>query len=824
MNLARNVFVMKAILSIAALLSSSVALTCLTLARLISEKKRLKPLNGNEVWMTVQEREFVSAMIKQKIGYLFKGWSKPGNNDHKKRSVIVATMEKLKACAADLERQRLQSLQTPTAERCNQELEAHGDIRQDPYYWLRDDSRRSKAVLQHLQNENAYTMATLADTAELQEVLYLEMRARIQEADQSVPIRHGSYYYYTRTLEGEQYKVHCRRKVLSAAAESVEYQSMDTSSVEETILDENFQKEVGRHSFYLVGSVETSPNHELLAWSEDTTGNEHYTIRVKDVATNKEIMGPIHNTSGDIVWSGDNQHIFFVTKDSQERPHKVWRQMIGRESKSVLVFEETDDAFYVGIGKSRSEKIIFIDCGSAITSESRFINANQPLEPFNVIIPRENDVQYEVFHRGDYFYIILRDKQRPNSEILLLSLSSAGANERDLKILLPHSLDVKLEGLILSSQFLALFKRTGGLQQGCVFQLPSNGVAPAVLEGGADIEFQEPAYSLSPGSQGDFDSNILRLEYTSLTTPTSVIDLNMVTKARSIKKVQPVLGGFIKEEFVTERLWAESHDGMKVPVSIVYKKGLVKLEGSDPLLLNGYGSYEISNDPWFSANRLCLLERGFIFAVAHIRGGGEMGRSWYENGKYLNKKNTFLDFIACAEHLIKQKYTTPKRLAIEGRSAGGLLIGAVCNMRPDLFHSAILGVPFVDCLTTMLDDTIPLTVIEWEEWGNPQQKEFYDYMKSYSPMDNVQPGASYPHMLVTGGLHDPRVGYWEPAKLVARLRELTRPKNLLLLKMELGAGHFSVTGRFERLKEVAFEYAFLLKVSSMTEAPFSDSS
>jgi len=790
-----------------------------------------KQLNGNQKWMTKQERDLAAALISSGRQYLFRNWPAPGVRDAEKRALLTALSSHLSSGGAPVEPLRLAALQAPLANKVPHVLSTHGHDRTDNYYWLRDDARKNKRVLEHLSSENAYTKAVMADTESLQEVLYKEMRGRIQEADQSVPERRGGYYYYSRTLEGQQYRMYCRRRVPPGAKPVDEKDNMDESQPEEVLLDENLRKEQGGHTFYSVGCFEVSPDHKLLAWSEDTVGNERYTLRVKNLESGAEVMAAIPQTSGDVEWAADNQHLFYVVKDHLDRPYKVLRHEVGRPaSEDVVVHEEKDESFYVGIHKSHSEEYVFISSGSAVTAESRFIRASEPTSDFKVVLPRVNDVEYSVSHRGQYFYITLRDKERPNSELLvaptMLFEGGVGALEGQavasaLRVLLPHSKEDKLEHVSVSRDYLAVFKRSGGLQRATVFKLPADGSAPASLsaESGKEVTFEEPAYSLGGGTCGDFDSSVLRLSYTSLTTPSSTIDYNMATGARAVKKVQPVLGGFNKDMYVTERQWAVSHDGVKVPVSIVYRKGAVKLDGNDPLLLNGYGSYEISNDPYFNANRLCLLDRGFVFAMAHIRGGGEMGRYWYEDGKYLKKKNTFHDFIAAAEHLVARKYTSPAKLCIEGRSAGGLLMGAVTNMRPDLFSACIAGVPFVDALTTMLDETIPLTVIEWEEWGNPANKDYYDYMLSYSPQDNIREGATYPHMLVTGGLHDPRVAYWEPAKFVAKLRELSNPKNMLLLKMEMGAGHFSVTGRFERLKEIAFEYAFLLKAQGMTHTP-----
>jgi len=779
-----------------------------------------KLTNGNARWMSDKERAVAGALAAAGKGHVFRAWPPPGVNDGAKRAVLAAAGAALEGAAggAELEAARQSVLVPPVAPRERKVLEAHGDARVDEYYWLRDDARKDPRVLEHLAKENEYTRAMLADTEALQEALYREMRGRIKEEDQSVPERSHGYYYYTRTGEGQQYKVHCRRAVPPGAGAPTERDTLDEAQPEEVLLDENRRKEEGRHTFYMVGGAEPSPNHKLYAWSEDTVGGEKFTLHVKDLATGAEVMAPLPGTSGDIEWGADNATLFYVVKDHLDRPYKVLRHTIGRPAaEDVVVFEEKDESFYVGIHKSRSEAVIFISAGSAVTSEVWYVRADAPGDAPRVILPRVQDVEYSVSHRGSHFYITLRDQGRPNSELRVAHMDKPEAQT----VLLPHSRDVKLEHVSLSAHYLAVFERSGGLQRVRVYGLPAgNGAPTAALDPATatEVAFEEPAYSMGGGGLGDFDSPVLRLHYSSLTTPSSVIDYHMGTGARATKKVAPVLGGFAASDYVTQRTWATAPDGVQVPVSFVYRKGVAKLDGSDPLLLNGYGSYEISNDAYFSSSRLCLLDRGWVFAIAHIRGGGEMGRYWYEDGKYLKKKNTFTDFIAAAEHLVSQRLTRPDRLCIEGRSAGGLLMGAVVNMRPDLFAASIMGVPFVDALTTMLDETIPLTIIEWEEWGNPKTKEFYDYMKSYSPVDNVRPGVVYPHILATGGLHDPRVGYWEPAKLVAKLRgarDPGSPPRALLLKMELGAGHFSVTGRFERLKEVAFEYAFLLKVQGM---------
>ncbi|PRW44843.1 prolyl endopeptidase-like isoform A [Chlorella sorokiniana] len=801
--------------------ATAVALTAvgtgLLFRRLAPASRLNRLLNRNLHLFAPSERTQLQTLASSRSkSHLLRHWPAPGVKDGAKRALVAAAAAG--APSSELEAARLDLLEAPLAAQRPHRLEMHGDVREDPYYWLRDDEREDADVIAHLKAEAAYTKAVLADTEQLQDQLYKEMRGRIQEADQSAPIRFKNFFYYTRTLEGAQYAVHCRRALAPGAPPPSEADAMDESIPEEVLLDEN--EEAKRYSFYMVAGFEESPDHKLVAWGEDTSGNEKYTLRVRDIATGKDLLTkPIKDTAGNFAWANDCKTLFYVTKDKLDRPYKVWRHVIGTDpSQDECVFHEQDDSFYIGISRSRSERMLYIHAGSAVTSDVRYMSADEPRGEWKLVLPRTHETEYSVEDRGDHLFITIRDQARPNSELLVASISDPTAT----KVLLPHREDVKLEHVEASQHFLTSFERREGLQCCVVYKLSADDSMPAELGEGELIQFEEPAYELSCGSQGDFDSPVLRMHYTSLRTPDQTVDFNMATRKRAVKKEQPVLGGFDPAKYTTQRLWATAPDGTRVPISLVYRSDLAKLDGSDPLLLDAYGSYEIPNDAHFRSSRLSLLDRGITFAIAHVRGGGEMGRRWYEAGKYLKKKNTFTDFIACAEHLVAHKYTSPQRLCIEGRSAGGLTMGAVVNMRPDLFHAAILGVPFVDCLTTMLDETIPLTVIEWEEWGNPAEKEYYDYMKSYSPVDNVQP-AAYPHMLVLAGLHDPRVGYWEPAKFVAKVRQQRTNANLLLLKCDMGAGHFSQSGRFDRLKEVAVEFAFLLKVLGMKDAPLQPS-
>eukprot|EP00850_Spirogloea_muscicola_P003951 SM000016S01939 [mRNA] locus=s16:762582:774087:- [translate_table: standard] len=723
---------------------------------------------------------------------------------------------------------RFSSLQVLTCDACSigrtKEVdykfpELFGEVRDDPYYWLRDDDRKNSEVLEHLKAENAYVEAVMGDTKAFQDDLYLEMRAKIKEDDSSVPIRKGPYYYYTRTVEGEQYRVHCRRSIADGEGEGAVDDVMDTSEnapPEEVLLDEN--KKASSFDFYKVAGFKVSQDHKFVAYAEDTEGGEKHTLGIWDLATNAQLGPGIPATSGDVAWANDNKTVFYITKDKLDRPYKVWRHTVGADpSSDTCVFHEEDESFYLSLSRSESGDYLFLAAGSAVTSHEFSIPTTSPQGEWTAITPRVQDVEASVTHRGDHFFIIRRTEENYNSELLVCPVSNFG----ELSVLLPHRPSVKLEGIQAFRDHLVLFVRENGLQGITVYELPPVGQPIASLPAGKNITFDEEAYSVSE-EYGQYKSAILRFGFTSLKTPYSTFDYDMRTGKRALKRVQPVLGGFDKDNYATVRRWATAEDNTKVPISIVYRKEKANLDGTDPVLLNGYGAYEIPNDPYFNSNILPLLDRGVTFAMAHIRGGGELGRKWYEDGKYLKKKNTFSDFIACSQYLIEHKWAARDKLCIEGRSAGGLLIGAVLNMRPDLFRVAFAGVPFVDIVTTMLDPSIPLTTIEWEEWGNPSKEEYFKYMRSYSPVDNVTK-REYPNILVTAGLHDPRVGYWEPAKWVAKLRKNqlneSRP---IVFKCDLGAGHFSKSGRFDKLKERAFEYSFTLKcLGLIQESPSS---
>ncbi|KAJ4785263.1 Prolyl oligopeptidase family protein [Rhynchospora pubera] len=693
----------------------------------------------------------------------------------------------------------------PVAKKVPHRMELFGDVRVDNYYWLRDDSRADPEVLSHLKAENEYTSLVMSDVKPLVGEIYAEMRARIKEDDISAPVRKGSFYYYVRTLTGKEYSQYCRRFVPTDAPPSVE-DVMPTgpdAPAEHVILDKNVKAE--GHDYYSIGAFEVSPNNKMVAYAEDTKGDEIYLVHVIDAESGKPVEQPLKGITSNVEWAND-EYIVYVTMDEILRPDKVWLHKLGTDQSSdTCLYHEKNDMFSVDVTKSASKQYLFVGSESKNTRFVFYLDVSKLENGLLPLTPRVYGIDTTVDHRGDHFFITRRSEQCYNSELVICPVD----NVSDFTLLLPHRESVKIQNFHIFKNHIALCEREHGLPEITVYSLPPIGEPIRSLENGRRIEFVDPAYDVGL-EDSEYNSRILRFSYSSMKTPLTVYDYDMETGASAQKKIQAVLGGFDASNYVTERQWAVALDGTRIPISILYRKNQVKLDGSDPLLLYGYGSYEVCIEADFSRDRLTLVDRGFIYAIAHIRGGGEMGRKWYENGKLTSKKNTFTDFITCAEYLLEKKYGSPQKLCIDGRSAGGLLISSVVNMRPDLFKAAILGVPFVDVVTTMLDPTIPLTTSEWEEWGDPRKEEFYYYMKSYSPVDNVE-AKDYPHMLVTAGLNDPRVMYSEPAKYVAKLREMKTNNNLLLFKCELGAGHFSKSGRFERLQEDAFIYAFVLK-------------
>ncbi len=673
-----------------------------------------------------------------------------------------------------------------------QELRAHDDTRIDNYYWLNDYFKKgpdSEKVVAYLNAENAYYDAMMAGTESLQNSLYNEMKARIKEEDESVPVFKRGYFYYTRQVTGKDYFIYCRKK------ENLE-------AKEEILLDLNAMAE-GYTYFSAIG-FSISPNNNLLAYGVDTLSRREYTIYIKNLVTGETLSDAITGTEGGPIWANDNQTLFYTAKNPVTLlSEKIMRHLLGTPpGLDQLVYEEKDPSNYIGVGKTKSEKFITVVSKATLSSEVSWINANQPNDPLIVFQPRMKEVLYTVDHANDSFYI-RTNQQAKNFKIVTCAEDKTG--ESSWKELVAHRQDVLVSGFELFKNFIAINERKNGLTQIHIVNTQNNE--------SHFLPFDEPTYVAGIGSNPEYNSDTLRFNYTSLTTPNSVYDYNMVTKDKRRMKQQEVLGGFDAQQYETERMFATAKDGIQIPISIVYKKGFIK-DGNSPLLLYAYGSYGISMDASFSSVRLSLLNRGFAFAIAHIRGGQELGRYWYEDGKMLNKKNTFTDFIDCAEFLIAKKFTSSSHLYANGGSAGGLLMGAIINMRPDLWKGVIAAVPFVDVVTTMSDSSIPLTTNEYDEWGNPADKESYDYMKSYSPYDNIA-NHTYPNMMVITGLHDSQVQYFEPAKWVAKIRAMKTDDHLLLMHTDMEAGHGGASGRYKPLTDKAREYAFLLSLQGI---------
>ena len=688
------------------------------------------------------------------------------------------------------------------------ELEAHGDVRIDDWYWLAD--REDPAVIEHLVAENAYTEAVTAATAGLRDQLFKEMVARIEETDLSVPARKGPWSYYSRTVKGSNYGIHCRRPAGTGD---------EAEGDEEVILDENILAE--GHDYFALGNLAISPDHRWLAYSTDTSGGERYTMRFRDLDNGDESTESLVDTSYGVAWANDNATVFFVRVDEAMRPHQLWRHQVGTApSGDVLVYEEPDEHYYLGVGRTKDDRYILCALDSKVTSEVRVLSADDPGGEFTIVEPRRQGIEYSVDHdRGDpdkgrqgRFLIVTNDGAE---DFRLMAAPDDAPGRASWTEVIPAREGVRLDAVDPFANHLVVYEREDGETRIRVID--------AVTGVSTPVDQPETPSTVWGGANPEYDSTTLRYEYTSMVTPRSVFDLDLETGKLELRKRQPVLGDFDPDRYATERRWARAEDGTRVPISLVYRTDLVAAGAGAPCLLYGYGSYEASMDPTFSSLRLSLLDRGFVFAIAHVRGGGEMGRRWYEAGKFLSKPNTFTDFVACARTLIDEGWTSPDRLVARGGSAGGLLMGAVANLAPELFRAIVAEVPFVDCLTTILDDTLPLTVLEWEEWGNPvEDPEVYAVMKAYSPYDNVrsvdQHGVPvrYPDILATGGLSDPRVGFWEPAKWVAKLRT-ANPENRVLLKTEMGAGHGGPSGRYDAWKDEAFVYAFILETLGLTD-------
>jgi oligopeptidase B len=660
-------------------------------------------------------------------------------------------------------------------------MQAHGDRRVDPYYWLRE--KDNPEVIAYLEAENAYTDAVMAPTAPLQEKLYRETVGRVQETDTSAPVFHRGWWTYTRTVEGLDYEIYCRRPGSMEAAEQV-------------LLDGNDLAK--GHKYFDLGYAERSPDENLLAYAVDFDGSEHHELHFRDLSSGQDLSDIVMGVYYGAAWAADSRTFFYVRPDKAMRPYQVWRHVVGTPAeKDVLVLQEDDEHFELSVELTKSERYIVFSSASQVTGECRFLRSDAPDGQPQLLESRRHGIEYSVEDQEDRFLILTNDGAR---DFRLMSAPVSSPGRASWTEVVPERPGVRLNAVDVHIHHVVLGQRSDGLQRLEVLDSSTGGLHI--------VEQPDPAYTAFPGSSPVYDSPVMRFFYTSLTAPFSAVDYDMRTRERTVVKEQPVRGGYNRADYVTERQWAIAPDGVRVPISIVYRRGL-EHHGANPALLNGYGAYELSSDPMFDPARLSLLDRGFVFAIAHVRGGGEMGRGWYEDGKFLHKTNTFTDFIACAERLVNLGLTTPERLAIRGRSAGGLLIGAVLNMRPEIFGCAVAQVPFVDALTTMLDDKLPLTINEFDEWGNPAELDFYRYMKAYSPYDNVHP-AQYPALLVTAGLNDPRVSYWEPAKWVAKLRSSGQSDRTLLLKTQMGSGHSGPSGRYESWREEAFVSAFVI--------------
>jgi len=675
-------------------------------------------------------------------------------------------------------------IKVPKAEEIEKKLEIHNDVRIDNYYWLND--KENPKVIAYLNEENAYYDAKTAHTKQFQDNLFQEMKSRIKEDDESVPYKKNNYYYITRFEIGSQYPIYARK-------------NGSLKAKEEILFDVN--KLAQGYNYFKLSGLSVSPNNNLVSFGIDTVSRRIYTLQFKNLTTGEIYPEIIENTTGSASWASDNKTIFYTQKNPITlRSEKVFRHVLGTDpSKDFEVFFEEEEAFSTYVYRTKSEKYIIIGSSSTVSTEYRILEADNPTGEFRVFQPRERDLEYSIAHYNNHFYIHTNKDKAINFKLMKTS------EEKTLKEnwidVISHREDVLLEDISIFKDFLVVEERTNGL----------NKIRIIFWNNSEDyyLPFEEETYSAGVYYNPEFDTNVIRYGYNSMTTPSSVIDFNVDTKVKEIKKEQQVLGGkFDKKNYISERLWASAIDGTQLPISIVYHKN-TKLSKDTPLLLYGYGSYGITIDAGFSTTRLSLLDRGFVYAIAHIRGSEYLGRKWYENGKLLNKKNTFTDFIDCAKFLITKNFTSKDHLYASGGSAGGLLMGAIINMNPDLFHGILASVPFVDVVTTMLDESLPLTTGEYDEWGNPNEKEYYDYMKSYSPYDNIL-RQNYPNMLITTGLNDSQVQYFEPAKWISKLRELKKDKNILLMHTNMEAGHGGASGRFDALKEVARDYSFII--------------
>ena len=685
----------------------------------------------------------------------------------------------------------IDNITEPIAEKKPHQLVKHGDIRIDDYYWINE--RENPDVLAYLNAENEYYQKSTAHTKEFQESLFEEMKARIKEDDSSVPYFYNGYYYITRYEKNKDYPIYTRKKG-----------SLDAD--EEILFDCN-EMAKGQSYFNLKG-INISDDNKWAAFAVDTVSRREYVIQIKNLETGEILPDKIEKTTGGSTWAADNQTLFYSRQDAATlRPEKIFKHIKGTDASSdQVVFHEKDETFTTYVYRSKSKKYIIIGSHSTMTTEYQILPADKPNGDFKIFQARERGLEYSISHFDDSFYVMTNKDGATNFK--LMKTNEEQTNKEYWQEVIPHRKDVLLEGIDIFKNYLVISERSNGLTQ--INIQPWDNPDEAYY-----LPFPNETYTAYTTTNVDFDTNQLRFAFQSMATPASVMEINMQTKKQTVLKEQEVLGGYNKEDYEEVRLWATAQDGTKIPISVVYKKG-IELNGNNPLLLYAYGSYGASMDPYFSTTRLSLLDRGFIYAIAHIRGGEELGRDWYENGKLLKKKNTFTDFNDCSRFLINEKYTSTKHLYAEGGSAGGLLMGAVINMAPELYNGVIAQVPFVDVVTTMLDDSIPLTTGEYDEWGNPNEKVYYDYMKSYSPYDNVT-AQDYPNLYISTGFHDSQVQYWEPAKWIAKIRALRTNKNQLFLDTNMDAGHGGASGRFESLKELAKEFTFLLDLEGIKE-------
>ncbi len=674
----------------------------------------------------------------------------------------------------------------PICEKQEKLLSIHNHNRIDNYYWLND--RENSKVIDYLNQENDYTSNQMKDTEGFQKNLFNELKNRIKQEDESVPYEFNGYFYWRKFSIGDEHPVYLRRK--------------KNSENNEVILNGN---ELAKdYDYFDLGDYDISPNNNLMAYGVDTLSRRIYQIKIKDLISGKLFDEVLENTTGSIVWANDNKTIFYTKQDQKTlRSFQIYAHQLGTsQDKDTLIYEETDDTFYCYVYKSKSEKFIIINSSSTLSDEYRLIPSDQPLSTPKIFQPRTKGLEYSIFHKDQQFYVLTNEDHHNFS---LKTCDTNNTSKDNWNTFINGSNEVLIEGIDVFDNFLVITEREKGLLKLKVIDMKSSE--------SHYISFNEQSYVVQTSANLLMNTNKLRFSYNSMVNPVTIYEYDMSDQSSKVLKEKEVIGGYNKEDYISERLWASARDGTKIPISLVYKKG-TKKNSSNPTLLYAYGSYGYSIDPTFSTNRLSLLDRGFIFAIAHIRGGEDLGRSWYEDGKLLKKKNTFYDFIDCGKYLFETKYTNAEKLYAAGGSAGGLLMGAVINYSPELFNGVIAHVPFVDVMTTMLDESIPLTTGEYDEWGNPNNKEYYDYMLSYSPYDNIQ-RMKYPHLLVTTGLHDSQVQYWEPAKWVAKLREYKIDDNLLLLKTNMKAGHGGASGRFEYLKEIALDYAFLFKLEGI---------